>query len=105
MKLGTWNKVILKFELGNLQYPLGSHRNAFEILIAKLAEPQLPAKATDYKPGLDPIRNDVVDWRDKLGAGWTPHSMDSGHKLVKTLSSLLWYVEHQHNRPSSSLKP
>ena len=24
MKLGTWNKVILKFELGNLHHPLGS---------------------------------------------------------------------------------
>ena len=24
MKLGTWNKVILKFELGSLQGPLGS---------------------------------------------------------------------------------
>ena len=24
MKLGTWNKVILKFELGELQGPLGS---------------------------------------------------------------------------------
>ena len=24
MKLATWNKVILKFELGNLQGPLGS---------------------------------------------------------------------------------
>ena len=24
MKLGTWNKVILKFELGNIPLPLGS---------------------------------------------------------------------------------
>ena len=31
MKLGTWNKVILKFELGNLQGPLESSTKQISI--------------------------------------------------------------------------
>ena len=71
--------------------------------MAKSAKPQLPAKATDIKTGLDRIRNDVINWLDKLGAGRTPHSMDSGQKVVRILSSSLWYVEHQRDKFKSQV--
>ena len=34
VKLGTWNKVILKFELGNLHHPLGSPMMMISTLLA-----------------------------------------------------------------------
>ena len=36
MKLGTWNNVILKFELGNLQGPLGGPSNSCTVTLESI---------------------------------------------------------------------
>lgn len=44
------------------------------------------------------MKNDVVDWCAEHGAGWTSHSMESGQKVVKALTSALWYLESHYQK-------
>ena len=82
--------------------PGPSKRNAFELLMHKSAEMMLPLKIvveTNRKIiGPEKLYNDLVDFADTKGAGWSVNSQDSGVRVIKTLRNVLWYVDNNHEK-------
>lgn len=78
-------------------------KNAYDLLMSSATTYSTPQKLTEERchrklTGFDHLQNDVIDWCSKYGAGWTKQGISSGEKVVKTLASALWYIEHQHSK-------
>lgn len=86
---------------------IAPRRNAFDVMMASSASYATPPKTAETRTPetegrtmifLVKMKNDVIDWCTKHGAGWTPQSLESGEKVVRTLTGALWQLEPHRDK-------